>query len=56
MKSNRKYNQEPKIIRYIGCDFNKELKHKRMGKNNVSMDNEEENKNSRINSNTSSRL
>ena len=55
LKSNRKYSQDPKIIRYIGCDFNKELKHKRMGKNNVSMDNEEEeeNKNSRINSNKS---
>lgn len=53
LKSNRKYSQDPKILRYIGSDFNKELKHKRMGKNNISMDNEEEeeNKNSRINSN-----
>jgi hypothetical protein len=53
LKSNRKYSQDPKILRYIGSDFNKELNHKRMGKNNISMDNEEEeeNKNSRINSN-----
>ena len=49
LKSNRKYSQDPKIIRYINSDSNKELKRKSMGKN-ISMENEEdeENKNSKI--------
>ncbi len=36
IKSNRKYSQDPKIIRYISSDANTELKHKRMGKTNIS--------------------
>ena len=38
LKSNRKYSQDPKIIRYITVDVNKELKHKRMNRNNLSQD------------------
>ena len=36
IKSNRKYSQDPKVIRYITVDVNKELRHKRLGtkKNN----------------------
>ncbi len=53
IKSNRKYSQDPKIIRYISSDVNKELRNKRMGKNNNSMtskeDENEESKHSRIN-------
>ena len=45
LKSNRKYSQDPKILRYISCDFNKELKHKRMGKNNKSLNTEENKEN-----------
>ena len=52
IKSNRKYSQDPKIIRYISSDVNKELENKRMGKSNISLDskeeNGEENKNSKI--------
>ena len=35
VKSNRKYSQDPKIIRYITVDTNKELIHKRLGKNKL---------------------
>lgn len=43
LKSNRKYSQDPKIIRYISSDVNKELENKRMGKsNNISLDSKEE--------------
>ena len=35
IKSNRKYSQDPKIIRYITVDANKELRHKRLGKNTL---------------------
>ena len=53
LKSNRKYSQDPKIIRYISSDVNKELENKRMGRSNLSLDSkeensEEENKNSKI--------
>ena len=49
LKSNRKYSQDPKIIRYISSDSNKELKRKSMGKN-IKMEKEEDekNKNSKI--------
>ena len=36
IKSNRKYSQDPKIIRYITVDFNKELNNKRMNRNKLS--------------------
>ena len=39
IKSNRKYSQDPKVIRYITVDTNKELKLKRMGKNNLTNSN-----------------
>ena len=39
IKSNRKYSQDPKVIRYITVDTNKELKFKRMGKNNLTNSN-----------------
>ena len=51
LKSNRKYSQDPKIIRYISSDVNTELRHKRMGKTNISSENKEQNdinKNSKI--------
>lgn len=55
IKGNTKYSQDPKIIRYISSDVNKELTHKRMGKNNISIQNKkelnEESKNTRINLN-----
>ena len=37
IKSNRKYSQDPKIIRYITVDTNRELRNKRLGnkKNNI---------------------
>ena len=35
VKSNRKYSQDPKIIRYITVDTNKELIHKRLNKNKL---------------------
>ena len=35
IKSNRKYSQDPKILKYITVDSNKELKLKRMGKNKL---------------------
>lgn len=43
IKTNRKYSQDPKIIRYISTDVDMQLKHKRMGKTNISIDNIEEN-------------
>lgn len=51
LKGNRKYSQDPKIIRYISSDVDTELRHKRMGKTNISSENKEENdinKNSKI--------
>jgi len=35
VKSNRKYSQDPKILRYITVDTNKELIQKRLGKNKL---------------------
>ena len=54
VKSNRKYSQDPKIIRYITVDTNKELIHKRLGKNKLNnelnnlTENDEVNKNSKV--------
>jgi hypothetical protein len=59
LKSNRKYSQDPKLIRYISSDANTELKHKRMGKTNISTDigeNNGINSNSRISSNRNTLL
>ena len=48
IKSKRQYSQDPKIIRYISSDVDTELKHKRMGRTNLTDKKEknEENKNS----------
>ena len=44
LKSHRKYSQDPKLIKYITSDVDKELNHKRLG--NISTDkNEDEEKN-----------
>ena len=43
VKSNRKYSQDPKIIRYISSDVDKELKHKRLGISNISIKNKDKN-------------
>ena len=53
VKSNRKYSQDPKIIRYITVDTNKELIHKRLGKNklNSELNNLTENDEIKMNSN-----
>ena len=51
IKSNRKYSQDPKIIRYINSDVDKELNHKRLGCVNISQEKNEENKNSILSGN-----
>ena len=53
LKSNRKYSQDPKCIKFITSDVDKELNVKRNGVNNISTENQEEiedeeNKNSKI--------